>query len=276
MKIKILASILLGISFLSEISLGKTSNKLSLENKIKIAKTRCTPKLSNEPHFFMDMFKSNALVPEIDALYKTVYNQTERLFNRAGYHPKTQSFISQNDKISVIFPEHFLKSVILHIESALRLNYVKYIFFPDMGHSHLQIPREYYNKHYSNINTLPPSPLNYLLNTPHLKSLYHTAENLKLRNDSGKLLKDPYIQWRFYTRNLLVDNKGNIELLTNFSSTHNTVSSVKNHRWFYGISISANKNGCFPFKDSSGEIQYFDISAWDPPSKCANSHCMPL
>ncbi len=274
MKIRTLKLILLGASLLSKPSLGKTSNKLSSNEKIEIAKARCTPRKHNEPYFFMNMFKQSALIPEIDALYKKVYNQNERLFNRVGYNPKTQRFVSQGKKVSVVFPESFLKSVTLHIENALRLNYVKYIFFSDMGHSHFQIPKDYYKEHFSHMKVEPsPHALNYLLNAPGLKSLYHTGEHFKYKDDHGELLKNPYIQWRFYTRNPIIDNKGNIELLTNFDSNFNTVRSVKNYHWYYGISISANKNGCFPFKDSSGQIQYFDISAWDPPYDCINKSC---
>ncbi len=272
MGIRTLGIVLLGIWGITEQSLGGTSS-LSLEDKISIAKTRCAPPSPDESSFFMDMFKQSASMEEIDELYIKTYNQKERLLNRAGFNPATQTFISQDSTTSVTLPEHYIKSVILHIENALRLNYVKYIFFPDMGHSHLLVPNQYYDEHIKGENFGPaPSSLNAILEAEGLKSLYHTAEHLKFKNGDD-LITDWYVQWRFYTRNPVIDAKGHIEIHTKEGARSNAVSNVKGYHWNAGISISAHKNGCIPFEDSSGQIQYFDISAWDPPYDCVNNFC---
>ncbi|MGH1468886.1 MAG: hypothetical protein ACRBBP_08425 [Bdellovibrionales bacterium] len=272
MGIRTLGVILLGVWGTTGQALGGTS-QLSLEDKISIAKTRCAPPASDEPYFFMDMFKQNTSMEEIDKLYIKVYNQEERLFNRAGFNQKSQTFVTKNDSASVTLPEHYIKSLILHVEKSLRLNYVKYIFFPDMGHSHLLTPEDYHEEHISNKDWgHQPGPLNGILQAPGLKSLYHTAEHLKFK-DGDSLITDWYVQWRFYTRNPVIDADGNIELMTNEGARANAVSSVEGYHWNAGISVSAHKNGCIPFEDSSGQIQYFDVSAWDPPYDCVNNFC---
>ena len=44
----------------------------------------------------------------------------------------------------------------------------------------------------------------------------------------------------------------------------NTVSDVEGYeRYSQGFSVSANKDGCFPFVNKDGETQYFDISLSD-------------
>ena len=62
------------------------------------------------------------------------------------------------------------------------------------------------------------------------------------------------------------------EILTDYeqSGGHNTVRNLEGYKYYSGFNISANKNGCFPFQDKSGNIQYFDLSAWDLPYKPGN------
>lgn len=252
----------------TQVSLAQNQS-LSLDDKLEIAKNRCAPRVESESYFYMDMFRGSHSPEGIDALYTTVYNQDSRLYRRAGYDKSSNTFITQGDKVSVRLPEKYLKSVILHVENTLRLNYVKHIFFPDMGHSHLLIPIKQYNQ-MQDIKTGPmPDALNLYLELDELKSLYHTAEKYQFKI-AGAPIDDWYVQWRFYTRNPVIDKDGNIELLTNKKSSANTVSSVEGYHWSAGIALSANKNGCFPFEDAEGEIQYFDISAWDPIHKCAD------
>lgn len=247
---------------------------LTLDQKIETAKKRCDPRALDEPYFFMDMFKSSVSIAELDESYKVTYSLDERLFNRAGYIQSQDSFVtSDGADLSVTLPESFIKSVILHIENALKLDYVKYVFFPDMGHSHIQVPQDLFDQIRKNQPPKrAPLVLNDFLGLPEIKSLYHTAEKIELTKD-GKALDDWYLGWRFYTRNILADSFGKLDILTKRESRENTVSSVPGHHWGFGISLSANKNGCFPFEDKSGQIQYFDISAWNPPYDCLNNFC---
>lgn len=270
---------LLGVLLYSNVSLGGTG-RLSLEDKMSIARTRCAPRAETEPVLYRNDVGTDHMqsIEEMAVIYTGVYNSERRLPHRAGLDPNTQAYISTNGKDYVIFPEHFLKTVTLHIENALKLKYADFIFFPDMGHAHFFIPDEYYNNRLT--HTEPPfyNSLNKVLsdNPKGLKSLYHTAEHLKTHTDRERttLVDDRHTQWRFYTRNPVFDAHGNSEVITNFEeSGANTAREYAEHRFTAGFNISANKNGCFPFEDAHGEIQYFDISAWDLASDCSRSDC---
>lgn len=267
MRVKTLALGFLGVFILSEQSLGGTST-LSLEDKIALAKTRCAPPQKSDPILF-NIFKFGMSQERIDELYPQVYGSSERLLNRVGYKSEVNSFVSKKNEIFwVAFPEYYIKSIILQVENALRLNYAKYIFFPDMGHSHILIPLDYYEENITGKEQNIYESLNVAFQAPNLKTLYHTAEQLGVFDENKALLLDRYIQWRFYTRNPIGDAVGNIEIHTNIKAVgQNTVRDLKGHRYFTGFNISANKNGCFPFEDAQGQIQYFDLSVWDLPYK---------
>lgn len=262
--------------FFTSQSFGVLTNKLSLDEKVEIAKTRCAPKTTAEPVLYQQVFNDfNLSLNEMSSLYESVYNSDARLTNRVGYFSDSKKFTSidlKNKRDSADFPEHYIKSIILHVENALKLKYVQYVFFPDMGHSHLFIPLDYYE----NVMRKAPSrrfidALELALEAPELKTLYHTAEQLSLLDENKKVLHNRHLQWRFYTRNPVADANGNIEILTNFGaeSGFNTVRNLEGYRYYSGFNISANKNGCFPFENASGQIEYFDLSAWDLPYEYA-------
>lgn len=257
-------------------SLGVLTSSLSIEEKLEIAKTRCAPKTLEEPTLYQKVFnKFNMSLLEIENLYPIIYNSDARLTNRVGYFSETKKFTSvnlKNTSESADFPEHYIKSIILHVENALKLKYAQYIFFPDMGHSHLFIPLEYYN----NVMSKAPSrrfidALELAFKAPNLKTLYHTAEQLRLLDETKNVLSDRHLQWRFYTRNPVIDAHGHIEIHTDFKAEggYNTLRNLEGHRYYSGYNISANKNGCFPFENASGQIEYFDLSAWDLPYEYA-------
>jgi len=249
------------------------AQRLTQEDKITIAKERCTPKTATEGVLYKNAFLGfNRSVADLDDMYQRIYNSSDRLVNRVGFFEDEEAFVSKDTFTStgdrVIFPESLITAVTLQVENSLRLNYVKYVFFPDMGHSHLFIPQDYYEKEVLPAQGLYPS-LEAAFKSENLKLLYHTAEQLRMIDDNKVVLKDRYLQWRFYTRNPVGDMNGNIEILTDFDDKggHNTVRDLENHRYYAGFNISANKNGCFPFQDKFGEIQYFDLSIWDLPYK---------
>jgi len=249
------------------------ARQLTAADKIAIAKERCSPKAEDEGVLYNSAFKGfNRSIKDLDTLYPEIYNSKDRLVNRVGYYEDESSFVSKdsftNTDTQVVFPESLIKAVTLQVENSLRLDYVKYVFFPDMGHSHLFIPLAYYENEMSVVSGFYPS-LEMALKSSELKLLYHTAEQLKMIDDEKQVLADRYLQWRFYTRNPTGDNDGNIEILTDYNQQggHNTVRSLEGYKYYAGFNISANKEGCFPFQDKAGDIQYFDLSAWDLPYK---------
>jgi hypothetical protein len=253
-------------------ALAFPAKQLTNEDKIAIAKERCTPKTVEEGVLYNNAFKGfNRSIEDLDSMYPEIYNSVDRLVNRVGYFEDTQSFVSKDTftktETQVVFPESLITAVTLQVENSLRLNYVKYVFFPDMGHTHLFIPQGYYETEMSQVRGFFPS-LEVALKAPGLKLLYHTAEQLEMIDDEKKVLADRYLQWRFYTRNPTGDLRGNIEILSDYDPEqggHNTVRNLEGYKYYSGFNISANKDGCFPFQDKTGAIQYFDLSAWDLP-----------
>lgn len=257
----------LALTFLS------SAGAMTLEEKIEIAKSRCDmAKSEPAPVLYANSFHFNMSLEEVDAAYVKTYASEERLLAHALYDAEKNHFISKKADEFLVFPEAYIKAVILHVENSLRLNYVRYIFFPDMGHSHMFVPQDYFDNvvQASGAKSALES-LNIILKAPGLKTLYHTAEQLRLIDDDKKVLEDRYLQWRFYTRNPIIDNNGHIEIATNFDAKggHNTVHHLAGHKYFSGFNLSANKKGCFPFEDAQGQIQYFDLSGWDLPYDCS-------
>jgi hypothetical protein len=167
--------------------------------------------------------------------------------------------------------KNFLKNITDHVEQGLSNKYVDYIMFSDMGHSHFFIPEKFYNEELSPIPVGERDKMyEKLFAHEGLRTLYHTAEQLLMLDENNQLIADRHTQWRFYTRNLLGFNDGSkrIELLHQELNMANTARDYKaGYRyWGAGYNISANKNGCFAYKDK-GETKYFDISLKDLESK---------
>lgn len=263
------------VLFSSIFSLVNTASGLSLEQKIEMAKERCSQP-SQAPILYSNVYKFGMSRDEMDQKYKEVYEMDARLLNSAYYDTNLDTFISTSGKETELtkFPAHFVKSVILHVENALRLNYVNYIFFPDMGHSHMFVPQDYYDAEISPADGTLYDKYSMIYEAPGLKTLYHTAEQLQMVDDNNHPLSDRYLQWRFYTRNPIIDSNGNIEIHTNLEGKgFNTVHNLEGYKYYAGFYISSNKNACFPYEKPDGSIEYFDLSAFSLPYDCSQGDC---
>jgi len=256
------AQLILGVAF------GLISSKamgMSVDEKLEIAKSRCAPPESTEPVLYSNIFRGSFDKSQMKELYEIVYKSPKRLPNRVGYE-NSGLFISRslnNFTNFTEFNENVLKAIIKQVEATLRHDHARYIFFPDMGHSHFFIPLDYYE------SEMKGRPLGiYLARTvamrsSGLKMLYHTAEKLIMTDEDRQVLNDMDTQWRFHTRNPSLDLNGNIMLLKKYSGSGvNTARNLDGYRYYAGFSISANQKGCFPFETATGEIQYFDLSAF--------------
>lgn len=166
----------------------------------------------------------------------------------------------------VVLPASFVASVRAHIENALRLEYIDAVFFPDLGHSHFLVPQDRWEDKYNKIPSGEMSRLyTEMMSDPDLQVLYHTAEQLRMHNEQKELDQNRRLQERFYSRNLVGDNKaeGRLELLQNREHKVNTVGEVPGYYWWgAGFNVSANENGCFVYNDRGVE-RYFDLSLYD-------------
>lgn len=235
-----------------------------------VNEANCAAATPNEDHLRSSEFSWGMSREDIQKKQIEVYEKGLRLRERAFvedgkiYLP-FKPFGGEEQKI--LLSERFIKSVIGHIENGLKRNYVEAIIFPDMGHSHLFVDEEFYNKFVKDIPVKEGHKrYELMLNHPETRFLYHTAEQLAMKNEDGTIKDDRHLQWRFFTRNLVGHNKnqGKIELLHQEDHNYNTARSYdKGFRyWGAGFNISATKNGCFSYQHN-GQTYYFDLSLKD-------------
>lgn len=239
---------------------------------LDIATSKCAPETSQEPKLKNQDFEWGYNLNTLAEAYQKTYESGKRLRHRAFFDSQSQSFIlpklDLNKNIQYVkLTQDFIVSVTQQVEEALRREYAQYIFFPDMGHSHLLVPQDYYDKEIKDI-PVKDQYLAYekMLGFSGTKILYHAAEQLQMTDPETKtLLLDPFIQWRYYTRNIVggLFPPAKVEIHKLLDGPYNTVREVPGYRyWGAGFDISASKDGCFAFKNQKGEVQFFDLSLY--------------
>ena len=233
---------------------------------------RCARPTDDEEVVFSNDFKWGYTIESMGIRYEEIYASGKRLSNRAYYDPDTGSLVLPGTAAwggDVVLSERLVENVTLHIEHALERGYADFIFFPDMGHSHLQIPEDHWNEVYADT---PVSEFSRryekMFDDPKLKMLYHVAEQLQMLDENDQVLADRHVAWRYHTRNIVGDNEYDrqLELLTEFESKANTAHDLPGHKYYgAGFNISASKDGCFPFENAQGDTQWYDISLDDLP-----------
>ena len=251
---------------------SSTAMGMSVEEKLKMARSRCTPPQSSDPILYGNVFSGPnkgqfTNEKQIKKLYQEVYKSSARLINRVGYEADGR-FVSRDLKNKTnyaVYNERIIKGIIKQVEAVLKHDHARYIFFPDMGHSHLFIPVDYYDSKMRDKTLTAKQAQTLAMGADKLKILYHVAEKLIMTKDN-KVLDDMDMQWRFHTRNPTLDLDGNIQILKDYSLPgSNTVRKLEGYRYYPGFNISANEEGCFPFETPNGKLMYFDLSAWDLP-----------
>jgi hypothetical protein len=231
---------------------------------------RCTPEVAEAPVLYSSDFKWGYAPEEMAARFVEIYASEKRLGARAHFDPARGSFVLPHIPSwggDVLLSNRLIENIRRHVEKALALDYVEFIFFPDMGHSHLFVPEEHWEAQYAGT---PVSGLSAMYTAifadPELKLLYHTAEQLKVLNEEDELLDNRHLRWRFFTRNPVGDNAylSRLDLIHDPTHHANTARDLAGHHYQgAGFNISANKNGCFPFVQD-GVTMWFDVSLSDP------------
>ncbi len=241
---------------------------------LELSKQRCTPAAPGELVVYNSDFKWSYTLPEMAQRFREIYNSGKRLDARAYYDRKTNQFYLThrgfNTSNKVKIDENFIKSVTRHVEVALEQKYAEFIFFPDMGHSHLYFEEKHWNDYYSVIPEAKEIYQQYekMYGDLKMRALYHTAEQLHTKSkESGEFYSD-HLEFRFWHRNLVGDNSVP-DVITIFTDPNHAANSVGDmeghHAWSAGYSISSSKNGCFAYKQN-GKTLYFDISIHDLPA----------
>ncbi len=241
---------------------------------IEEAKIRCQTHFSQSPEIFAQDFSWGYTLLEMADKFEEIYDSGKRLFMHSQYDPQTDQFsifFDGKKQLPVPITESFIKNVTLQIEVAIDKGYADYVFFPDMGHSHLYFPEDHWQAQYTGENE-PPKPRSNLYKKmfadPKLRPLYHLTEQLKMQNEDKTLIEDEILIFKYWHRNFVGtnDGSGNYQIeVAPPEKLYNTVSSIEGHHSYSaGFAVSASKDGCFPYTDKDGVTRYFDIGLNDP------------
>ena len=232
----------------------------------------CAPPTKEEPYVYFDAdgFHFGRSFSEVKKHGQHLYNSPKRYIDRAyvregKIHLPFASSWESSPEGSIELTETFVRSVILHIEKALKKGYANVINLSDMGHSHLFYPPELEEK---TKGLSAKESFSILLRQPEVKILYHTAEQIDLHFEKETFFDNPILQFRYFTRNILGDNRaqGELEVLFHFGKPYNTVRDLEGHKYGYGFYLHASKGACFPYKYQGKEF-FFDLSYSYPPRK---------
>lgn len=256
-----------------EAPLGGKSDSFSgdTESVWATIRARCAPPGEDEQIVYSSDFQWGYSLDAMATRFEEIYESGKRLHERAAWDGENERFMMPATRTwggAVELPPRLVENVTLHIEHGLERGYVDFVFFPDMGHSHLFIPQDSWDNQYAG---MPVSEISrryeLLFDDPGLMVLYHTAEQLDMLTEDDQLVDDRHVQWRYHTRNLVGDNnhERRIELLFEPESNANTAHDLAGYRYYgAGFNVSASKDGCFPY-EVDGETRWYDLSLSDLP-----------
>lgn len=234
-----------------------------------ISNNNCKPESADGSFIYSNDFKWNYALEELKDKFKEIYHSEKRLKERAYFNQQTKKITlpgMPNWGGDIVVTSGFVQNIAYHISEALKYEYIDGVFFPDMGHSHLLIPNQLWEKKYKHypINKNNQFYMD-IFQEPELLILYHTAEQLETLKNNNEIISDRATQWRYHTRNLIGKNSLNsgVKIVQNKNSPANTLNELEGY-YFYGsgFNISANYSACFEYKN--GEKSYrFDLSLFD-------------
>jgi hypothetical protein len=232
------------------------------DEQSRLIQARCLVEKETDKKLFSSDFRWGFPFADMLSHFEKIVASGKRLQRRVFFDQKTKSFrfpYEQSLGGNVQMPLAYADNIRQHIEIALQRNYADAIFFPDLGHSHFLIPEKKYKDKYESV---PTEKMNQVyegfVTDADLLIVYHTAEQLSTENDR-------YSQWRFYTRNLIGENKsqGKVFVLPALDTKGNAIGELPGYYWWGGgFNISASQEGCFPY-DHRGKTLYFDLSLFD-------------
>lgn len=193
---------------------------------------------------------------ELERHFLTQYHNSPRLKFRAFWANNTYRASLGAGEFAL--PPAFLTTTTRHLEIALERGYANFVFYSDLGHGHLLLPE----KELAALPRNPSEAFEIALRSKNLKVLYHTAELVKLREGvSGPLTTDPWLAWRYHSRNFVADNVSGENLAVLFAPppAFNTVRDLPGYRELGTFYVSGNESGCFSFTQGGRQLR-FDLS----------------
>lgn len=200
----------------------------------------CSPTAYQEKTLSRSDVKMVQSMAEAQTNFLSIYSDPRRLRNRFYWSEKEKSFIAETSKVPNTFPQR----VIQKIEAALTNHYADVVYYADLGHFHILVPKG----RIKNSSDVQPA-----LESPETKFLFHTAELFQFREGDilhGPFTEDPWLQWRYYSRNFVALNDSSDSLTVLFAvppAQYNTVRELPGFVQIATLYFSANKQGCFSF-----------------------------
>lgn len=241
--------------------------------------TRCRAETAQDKNVYMSDFSWGYSLQDMLKKALEIYVSGKRLKNRAYYEPALKAYVmpastSEGAKLTILNLK-FIENIKNHIEDSMKKHYADAVFFPDMGHSHLLVPEQMFKTEFDVIDYAKDKNIFYekLFSKDELQILYHTAEQLKMREEDkgigGALINDGYLLHRYNHRNVVGKNDGTKEVYTvsvQDTQTFNTVREVEGyHYWGAGFALNASQDGCFSF-EYENKTYFYDLSFDDPGS----------
>jgi len=229
--------------------------------------------MPGDKKLFSSDLRWNIPFQEMLELFNTVYHSGKRLPQRAYQNDKGELWLPYfaNQGGDVFAPHSLVEIISRHIELALQRSYADAIFFSDMGHAHFLIPEEKYKREYADIPVSQMARLyEKIFSDQDILFVYHTAEQLATDETSGEHAR--HLRWRYFTRNLIGQNRkeGEVYVLPAVTEPGNTLRDLVGYRWWSsGFNVSASAQGCFTFTHA-GEQRRYDISLFDLESESVN------
>jgi hypothetical protein len=221
----------------------------------------------------MNEFKWGFSLLEMENKFNEIYESGKRIQMHVNYDEDLDSFVlyygSYENPSKLKITENFINSIRTQIETSIKNGFSDFVFFPDMGHSHLYFKNDYWQKNYINKFETKNIYKQYeaMFKDPELYVLYHLTEQLQMLDEDKKPIND-LLEFKYLNRNFMARNdESDFFEIKHFDEPgkYNTVGEVEGFtRWGQGFSVSASKNGCFPYIDKNGETRYFDIGIADP------------
>ena len=238
---------------------------------IEEAKMRCQTSYTQSPTLYMSEYSWGYSLKTMSGKFEEIYASGKRLDYHNEYNKDEDQFYLFLNKFSEVKPlaitEEFIKSVTYQIESAHNEGFAEFVFFPDMGHSHLYFPLDHWEKEYESKDFEQEERYQKMLADPKMRPLYHLTEQLQMQDEHKEVIDDPVLAFKYWHRNFMGYNNSTYayDIPVNKVEDYNTVREVPGyHRWSAGFAVSASKEGCFPYRDAEGNKRYFDISMHDP------------
>lgn len=267
---------------ISQLFVAET-NAVDSAFNIEESKERCLfDQFQTEELFGDELYRNYSLI-EMEEKFNQVYNSKKRIRYHADYNSEMNSFylylVTPNSIIPVRITLNFIKSVTLQIETAIEKGFASYVFLPDMGHAHLNFPLDHWKKEYArfDISTNNMDEIEEkMLADMQMEPLYHLSERLEMLDENGNVKFDEVLNFKYWNRNFFGKNNGTNEYaiyITPNLKKYNTVCCLEGYKsWSSGFSVSASELGCFPYRNKDGNIQYFDISLYDPRYNPETNH----